>query len=308
MAQAAIKLNEVPVKIRRSRSFRNALINPEKFHTSQIKFYIILAPLVIFMGLPIVFIFFNAFKPLDELLLFPPRFTTQRPTFDNFILLFRIADRGSQPASIYLFNTIWVAISTILSTITISVCAGYVLSKREFRGRELLFKINQISMMFVPIAVVIPRYLVIANLGLLDTPLVHILPMLAMPVGLFLVKQFIDQIPDALVEAARIDGASDYYIVWKIITPLVKPALSTLFILSFQLVWTHTDTSAMFVEREALRTFAFFAGNLVERSLGSLAGMGIAAAAGLFMFIPNFIVFIILQSGVMNTMAHSGIK
>jgi multiple sugar transport system permease protein len=164
-------------------------------------------------------------------------------------------------------------------------------------------------MMFVPIAVTIPRYLVIANLGLLDTHLVHILPLMAMPVGLFLVKQFIDSgVPDALVEAARIDGASDYFIVWKIITPLVKPAIATLVILSFQLSWNATEASSIFVERESLRTFAFLAGNLVDRSVGSLAGMGVAAAAALLMFIPNFIIFMVMQSGVMNTMAHSGIK
>ena len=295
-------------KIRARNNFRNALINPNRFHRSQIKFYLMLAPIVAFMALPIVFIIFHAFKPLDELMLFPPRFTTQRPTSDNFMMLFRIAERGAQPASLYLFNTLWVTAATIVASVAMSVSAGYVLSKREFRGRGLLFKINQVSMMFVPIAVMIPRYLVIANLGLLDTPLVHILPMLAMPVGLFLVKQFIDQIPDALVEAARIDGASDYFIVWKIITPLVKPALATLFILSFQIAWNEHEISGMFIERESLRTFAFFTNNLIDRSAGSIAGMGMAAAAGVLMFIPNFIVFIVMQSGVMNTMAHSGIK
>lgn len=289
-------------------SFRNSMINPDRFHLSQLKFYIVLAPIVVFMALPIVFIINHSLKPLDELLLFPPQFTANRPTFDNFTRLFRIAERGAQPATVYLFNTVWVTFATVLASVIISVCAGYVLSKREFRGRELLFKINQVSMMFVPIAVMIPRYIVIANLGLLDTHIVHILPMLAMPVGLFLVKQFIDQIPDALVEAARIDGASDYYIVRKIIIPLVKPAMSTLFILSFQLAWNNIDNSALFIEREALRTFAFFAGNLIERSVGSLAGLGVAAAAGVLMFIPNFVIFIFMQSGVMNTMAHSGIK
>jgi len=295
-------------KVKRNNSYRNSLINPDRFHVSQIKFYLVLLPIVVFMALPIVFIIFHAFKPLDELMLFPPQFTTRRPTLESFIRLFRIANRGQQPASVYLFNTFWVTGATILASVSMSVCAGYVLSKRKFRGRDLLFKINQISMMFVPIAVLIPRYIIVGGMGMLDTPLVHILPMLAFPVGLFLVKQFIDQIPDALVEAARIDGASDYYIVLRIITPLVKPALATLFILSFQIAWNHTETSEMFVERESLRTFAFFAGNLIERSIGSLAGLGMGAAAGVLMFIPNFIIFMIMQSSVMNTMAHSGIK
>jgi len=293
---------------KKGKNFRNAMINPDRFHKSQIKFYIILAPVVFLAALPIVFIIMHSLKPLDELMLYPPRFTVARPTLNNFIRLFRIADRGFQPATIYFFNTFWVTAGTIVATIAMSVSAGYVLSKRNFRGRDLLFKINQISMMFVPVAVLIPRYLVIASLGLLDNPLVHILPMLAMPVGLFLVKQFIDQIPDALVEAAQIDGASDYFIVWKIIMPLVKPAMSTLFILSFQLVWNNADVSAQFIERESLRTFAFFAAGLVERSAGSMAGLGVAAAATVVMFIPSFVVFMIAQKNVMNTMAHSGIK
>lgn len=293
---------------KKRKNFRNSLINPDKFHVSQIKFYIILAPLIAFMSLPIIFIINHAFKPLDELMMFPPRFFTQRPTTNNFIMLFRMAE-SAQPASVYLFNTLWITAATVFASVVMSVCAGYVLSKVNFRGRETLFKINQISMMFVPIAVMIPRYLVIAGLGILDTPLVHILPLMAMPVGLFLVKQFIDSgVPDALVEAAKIDGASDYFIVWKIITPLIKPAISTLVILSFQMSWSATEASAMFIERESLRTFAFLASSLVDRSIGSLAGMGVAAAAALFMFVPSFIVFMIVQSGVMNTMSHSGIK
>ena len=296
------------MKKRKKYNFRGTMINPDRFHRSQIKFYLFLAPVVIFMAMPIVFIMFNALKPIDELLLFPPRFTTQRPTMDNFAMLIRLAERAAQPATVYLFNTLWVTAVTILAALTVSVSAGFVLSKCSFRGRNLIFKANQLSLMFVPIAVMIPRFLVIARLGLLNTPFVHFLPMLAMPVGLFLIKQFIDQLPDALIEAARIDGASNYFIVRKIIVPLVKPAMATLFILSFQMAWNSTEASAMFIEQEILRTFAFFASNLVDRSIGSLAGVGVAAAAGVLMFIPNFIVFIIMQSGVMNTMAHSGIK
>jgi len=309
MAQQTRAYNQQGARYKRKKlSFRGTTINPDRFHVSQIKFYLILAPIVAFMAMPIVFIIFNSLKPIDELMLFPPRFTTQRPTMDNFAMLIRLAERAAQPATVYMFNTLWVTAVTILAALTVSVSAGFVLSKCSFRGRNLIFKANQLSLMFVPIAVMIPRFLVIARLGLLNTPFVHFLPMLAMPVGLFLIKQFIDQLPDALIEAARIDGASNYFIVRKIIVPLVKPAMATLFILSFQMAWNSTEASAMFIEQEILRTFAFFASNLVDRSIGSLAGVGVAAAAGVLMFIPNFIVFIIMQSGVMNTMAHSGIK
>jgi multiple sugar transport system permease protein len=162
--------------------------------------------------------------------------------------------------------------------------------------------------MFVPAAVGIPRYLLIDEIGLLDTFFAHIFPLLAMPVGLFLVKQFIDQIPNELIEAAQIDGASDYTIFLKIIIPLVKPAIATIAILSFQLVWNNAETSTLYVNDESLKTFAFYMGTLASQEGNTVAGQGMAAAAALIMFIPNLIIFIFLQSKVMNTMAHSGIK
>ncbi|SKA87838.1 carbohydrate ABC transporter membrane protein 2, CUT1 family [Clostridium sp. USBA 49] len=283
-------------------------INPKKFHKSQIKFYIILFPIVTFMILPILYIIFNAFKPIDELFVYPPRFITKRPTLENFIRLFNTAGTSNIPASRYLFNSIVSTIIVMILSIFISASAGYVLSKKQFKGKNLIFNINTLALMFVPIAVTIPRYLTVVKLGLIDSFLSHILPLLAMPVGLFLVKQFIDQIPTSLVEAAEIDGASDYYILVKIIIPLIKPALSTVAILAFQSAWNSTEASTLFINNESLKNFAFFMTTLTSTTGNTVAGQGMAAAASLIMFLPNLIIFIILQSSVMNTMVHSGIK
>jgi multiple sugar transport system permease protein len=163
--------------------------------------------------------------------------------------------------------------------------------------------------MFVPIAVMIPRYLIIVNIGLTNNMLAHIVPMLAMPVGLFLVKQFVDQIPDSLIEAAVLDGANDMKIISKIIIPLIKPALATVCLLTFQAVWNTTESSNLFITNPTLQTFAFYMNTLTAGAGGNTtAGAGMAAAASLIMFLPNFFMFIFMQSKVMNTMSHSGIK
>lgn len=283
-------------------------INPKKFDKSQIKFYIIILPVALLMILPILFIIFHAFKPIDELFAYPPRFFTRRPTADNFVKLFSTAGSSNIPVSRYLFNSVVSTVAVVILTIFISTAAGYVFSKKNFKGRNLLFTVNTLALMFVPIAVTIPRYFTIVQLGLINNFWSHILPLLAMPVGLFLVKQFIDQVPNSLVEAAQIDGASDYYILFKIIMPIVRPAISTIAILAFQTAWNSTEASSLFINDEALKTFAFYMGTLTSSTGNVVAGRGISAAASLIMFLPNLILFIILQSRVMNTMAYSGIK
>lgn len=280
--------------------------NPNHYHKTQFKFYAILTPVAIFMALPIVYIFSTAFKPIDELFAFPPRFFVRRATIENFRDLFVFADYGL-PALRYLMNSIFVTLIVVTLSVLFSSMAGYVLSKKSFKGRKTLFNINKLALMFVPIAVTIPRFLVISNIGIIDTMAAHVLPLIAIPVGLFLVKQFIDQIPNELIEAAKVDGAGDVYIFMHIIIPLIKPAIATVAILSFQATWNNTETSTIFVNSELKQTFAFYMATLTNVS-NSVAAAGMGAAATLIMFVPNLIIFIILQNNVMSTMAHSGLK
>jgi ABC-type glycerol-3-phosphate transport system permease component len=285
-------------------------INPKGYHPSQLKFYIILLPLAVFMLLPMAFIFSHAFKPPDELFAYPPRFFVINPTFKNFIDMFSKMSSSGVPVSRYLFNSIIITSVTIVASILVSSTAAYALSKKRFKLKKALFAINTVALMFVPIAVTIPRFLIIQKLGLMDTFWVHVLPALAMPVGLFLIKQFIDGIPDEIIEAARIDGANDLYIYFQIILPMIKPAIATIAILTFQATWNNADTSSLFINDESLKTFAFYLTTLTSTSAGAntVAGQGIAAAASLIMFLPNLIIFFFLQSQVMSTMAHSGLK
>lgn len=289
-------------------------INPRRFHVSQLKIYVYIIPIAMFMMLPIIYIFSSAFKPINELFQFPPNFIVRQPTWDNFIRLAQTTQQSAVTLARYMFNSLIVTVAVVGLTIFISSFAGYAFSKMKFRGKDLLFEINTIALMFVPVAVMIPRYLVIDRLGMINSYFAHILPLLAMPVGLFLVKQFIDQVPDELLEAAKVDGAGPYRIYWAVIVPMVKPALATVSILAFQSVWGNVETSNLFTTKESMRTLAFFMNTLVAQNsptAGSgvvVAGQGIAAASMLIMFIPNLVLFIILQSKVMNTMAYSGMK
>lgn len=293
--------------------------NPDHFDRSQIKFFCYLIPVTIIMGLPIVFIFFNAFKPMDELLNYPPKFITLRPTLQNFQNLIATSDNKAIPMTRYLFNSVITTLAVVLLTLLITTMAAYCMSKKQYRLKNILFGINEAALMFVSAAVAIPRYIIISKLGLTDTIWVHIIPLLAMPVGLYLVKQFIDDLPDEMIEAARLDGAGDFYILRKIIIPCIKPTLATVAILAFQASWNSIEASNYYINNEALKSFSFYMSTLTATSgnanalVGQLsgnavAGLGMQAAATLIMFLPNLVLFVILQSRVMNTMSHSGMK
>ena len=293
-------------RLKRKNRLRTNGMNPQHFSLGQIKIYLFLLPICVVMALPIIFIFVNALKPLDELFAYPPRFYVRNPTLNNFATLFSLSSTSNTPAGRYLFNSILASLLTGVFTLIIGTSAGYVLSKKHFRTRNALLEINNLALMFCSVAVAIPRYFVIAKLGLLDTFWANVVPLLATPVGVFLIKQFIDGLPDALIEAAYIDGANDYQILFKIVMPLIKPALATLTIMTFQASWGATEASTLLINNESYKNFAFYLSTLSAN--GTVSGQGVAAAASLIMFLPNLIIFIFMQSKVMSTMAHSGIK
>lgn len=288
-------------------AYKGHRINPQKFEKSQIKIIAAVLPLVIFMALPIIFIVNHAFKPMEELFAFPPTFFVKNPTTDNFTSLMKASRLSGIPMSRYVFNSIIVTGLTIFLSLFFTTCAAFALSKIKFRAKNALMSINQTAIMFVATAVLIPRYLIISLGGMVDSYAAHILPLVALPVALFLVKQFVDQVPDSLMEAAYIDGASDFQVYRKIIIPMIKPAIATASILVFQQVWTNMETSNYFTNDDSMKTLTFYMNSFINAN-NTVAGQGMAAAAALIMFIPNLVLFILLQKNVMNTMAHSGIK
>ena len=294
-------------KNRKKASYFGSMIDPKGFHPSQIKFYLIIVPILFIMILPILYIVSTAFKPISELYAYPPKFITLNLTTQNFKSLLEATSQTGIALGRYVFNSVLISCIVIVLSLLMSSLAAFAFSFIEFKGKKFLFMANQFAIMFIAIAVAVPRFIVINTLGITNTYFAHIIPLLAMPVGVFLLKQFIDQIPKELNEAAVMDGANRWQIYLRIILPNIKPALSTVAILTFQQVWNNTETSTLYVVDEALKTLPYYL-NSLSFGTSSIATQGISAAASLIIFLPNIIIFIVLQKQVMNTMAHSGIK
>ncbi len=269
---------------------------------------ILLTAIAVVSILPILFIVSSAFKPLSELFMYPPRFIVQRPTLRNFNDFMFATTTSAVPFARYLFNSVVVTAATVSCTLLFGATCAYAFSKMTFPGKKLLFNVIVISLMFAPEAVVITRYLIVSQLGVINTYLGHILPHLALPVGVFLMKQFMDQIPTSLSESARLDGANDLQILWSIIMPTVLPAVGAVLIIAFQNVWGDISTSNLYMVDEAMKTLPYFVSTLTSGLKSSIARQGASAAAGLLMFLPNFLIFALLQKSMIRTMVTSGIK
>lgn len=287
--------------------FKGIQINPDHFRLSQIKFILLVLPMLVITLLPIIYIFSHAFKPLSELYAYPPKIFASRLTLDNFRNLFLTASQTGVPFVRYLFNSVFSTTVTIILSILMGSLAAYSFSFLKYKFKKTLFFMNQLAIMIVPVAIAVPRFIMMSTLGLTNNMLSHIIPLLAMPVGVFLTKQFMDQVPRELFESAKIDGASHLQIYWKVVMPLVKPALVTVAILAFQISWNNIETSNLYVNNEALKTLPYYFSTLTLGT-SAIAAQGMAAVASLIIFVPNIVLFILLQRNVMNTMAYSGIK
>lgn len=257
-----------------------------------------------FSLLPFMYSILTSFKPIDELLVFPPRFFVNRPTLSNFTALPTLLNQLRVPVSRYIFNSIFIALaSTILHIIAASL-AAFVFSKSALRERKLLFWVVQLMLLYNSYTLALPQYLIFSKLRLIDTYLVYILPAIPSAMGCFLMKQYIDaSVPDALLEAGRIDGAGPLRMYWQIVMPIVKPAWMTLLLFSFRDMWSIIPSGTIFSEN--LKTLPQVLGSI---SAGGIARSGSAMAATVLLMIPPIIVFFISQSNVMETMSQSGIK
>lgn len=279
-----------------------------RWDRTQIWLGIFLALFGAFMLLPIVYIFNHALKPYSELFIFPPRIFVRDPTLANFTELFVVTRDSIVPASRYMFNSIAIAVLATAAVTIVSALCAYPLAKHRFPGANTLFGIIIISLMFVPETMQIPRYVVVSSLGIMNTYWAHILPHVAAPVSVFLMKQFMDQVPNELIEAGKIDGAKEFTIFLRIVMPICMPAVATVAILQFQNIWGNTESSILFMTDDAMKTFPFFLQTLTQNLANSVARQGAAAAASLVMFLPTLFVFLVFQRKVIATMAHSGIK
>lgn len=269
-----------------------------------IALYLFLLVFVAVMMLPLIFAVNMSLKPLNELWLFPPRFFAVNPTLKNYYDLFRLMTDSWIPMSRYIFNTFFITIAGTAGHIILASMAAYPLSKYKFPGSNMIFRLIRSSLMFSGAVLAVPNYLVMSTLGLIDSYLSIIIPAFGSTLGLFLMKQFMDQmIPDELLKSADIDGATEWDKFWKIVMPIVKPAWLTLMIFSVQNLWNTGATPYIYTESKKTLPYA-----LSQISLGGLSRAGIGAAISVIMILFPLMVFIISQSNIIETMATSGMK
>ncbi len=276
---------------------------PNRSRGGDIGVYIMLITFGVLFAIPLVYAVCQAFKPLDEIYKFPPTIFVQNPTLNNFGDLFVIMGQSWVPFSRYIFNTVFITAVGTAGQLLIASMGAYVLAKYEFPGSRKLFAMITTAIMFNGYVTQIPLYLVMAKLGWIDTFIAPIVPALAAPMGLFLMKQFMEGIPDSLLEAAKIDGAKEWGIFTKIVMPNVKPAWLTLIIFSVQSLWNNPQST--YIYSEELKTLPYA---LSQVTAGGVSRAGAGAAVTLVMMIVPIGIFIFSESNILETMASSGIK
>ena len=265
--------------------------------------FLLLLLLGIFMAFPIYLTLVMSVKPVEELFVFPPKLYAVRPTLDNFRDMFRVLHQNRVPFSRYVFNSVFVTVTVTALQCVFSSMAAFVLAKCRFPGSRLINGIIVISLLYQSSVIYIMQYIVMAKLHMIDTYMALIFPAVASPMGIFLMRQSISQMPDSVIEAAKVDGAGLFRICWQIVIPNQKPALMTLVIFAFQGAW-NIQTGSL-VLKEEYKTLP----TVVNQAASSgLARAGVAMAAAVFLLIPPIVIFMLAQRQVIETMAHSGIK
>lgn len=262
-----------------------------------------LAVFGIFMILPIYYAVVNSLKPIHELFLFPPRMYVTNPTFDNFIGLIRIQGQATVPIERYIFNSVLVAVAATAGYILVASMAAFPLAKQKFPCRTLLLQLIVFAILFRTEVTAVPQYILMVKTKLIDTYAALILPAMGTSFGVFLMIQFMEGIPEEILESARIDGAKEIKLFFTMVFPMVKPAWLTLGIFTFSSVWNTTGTQ--FIYSEELKMLPAM---LTQLSGAGLARAGISAAATVILMIPPIIFFLFSQRSVVETMAHSGLK
>lgn len=265
--------------------------------------FTLLAAGAAFMAMPMVYTISNAFKPLNELFIYPPQFLVRHPTMDNFNDLFVLMAKSWVPVSRYFFNSLFIVSAGTAGNVVFGSLCAYALSKHTFPGKRVFNELILLSLMFAGAVLLIPHYLTISYLGWMNTYAAIIVPAWAMTLGVFLMRNFIDaMVHDTLLEAARMDGANEFDCYWRIAMPIVKPAWLTLIILAFQSLWG--NQGSLYLYAEQLKPLPYALGQIVG---GGVGRAGVAAAVTVLLMIVPITVFVINQSQIVQTMGTSGI-
>jgi len=286
--------------------YRKKLIKRRKPNRSiwgDIFLYIFLLLVAVVMVFPIVYAVNSALKPLDELFMFPPKIFAKNPTMDNFSDLFVTMGKSWVSFSRYLFNTVFITAVGTAGHLFIASMAAFVLAKYDFPGGQGFFKLVTVALMFTGYVTQIPNYLILNKLGWIDTYWAIIIPAFASPMGLFLMKQFMEGLPTSLIEAAKIDGANEFKVFFSIVMPNVKPAWMTLIIFSVQGLWNNRASAYIYSEEKKTLVFA-----MQQIQSGGIARTGQGAAVLVVLMVVPIAIFIFSESQILETMASSGLK
>lgn len=265
--------------------------------------FAILAGAAVFMALPLVYAISQAFKPLNELFIFPPQFFPRHPTLNNFNDLFVLMAQSWVPMTRYLFNSLFIVIMGTAGNVFFGSLCAYALAKHDFPGRNLINNLILFSLMFAGSVLVIPHYLTMSYLNWINSYSALIVPAWAATLGVYLMRNFIiHMVHDSLLEAARMDGASEFACYWRVAMPIVKPAWLTLIILSFQNLWGEQGT--MFLYAEELKPLPYALSQIIG---GGVGRAGVAAAVTVILMAVPITVFVINQAQIVQTMGTSGI-
>ncbi len=297
-----VKFRDYQNRRARDKAEFNRSINRSK--GGDIGIFIMLAIVAVIMVLPLVYAIMQSLKPLNELFIFPPRFFVIDPTVKNFTDLFNLMNQSWVPFSRYIFNTVFISGAGTFGNVILASYAAYALAKIKFPGRQFLFSIVVYSLMFNSTVTGITNFITMSTLGWVDTYFSVIVPAWAYTFGLYLMKQFMEtSVNDSVLESARLEGAGENLIFWRIAMPMVKPAWITLIIFAFKDLWNMG--ASLYIYSEQLKTFNYAISQLVT---AGIARSGVSAAATVVMMIVPITVFVITQSNVITTMSSSGMK
>lgn len=269
--------------------------------------YVFMIIMVAFTALPLLYMVSTAFKPIDELFIYPPRFFVKKPTLQNFIDLLVAISSQTVPFTRYLFNSLFITVITVTTTVVVSCMGAYSMTKLNLPYGRFIFQIIVAALMFSPHVTQIPTYMVVNYMGLVNTYWALIIPKIAVAYNIFLVKQFMEQLPIVYIESARLEGAGEIRVFWQIIMPMMKPAWSTLVVFSFVANWNDYFSPLIYITSQAMKT-APLALQTITGGAGTIARVGAGGAATFLMTLPTIIIFTVMQGKVMQTMAYSGIK
>ena len=296
-----IDLPKKVLKLQQTAKAKNK--KPNRSTAGNIFIYSILFLVACAMAFPLVFAICSALKPLDELFRFPPTLFPRQPTLDNFSDLLVTMGQSWIPFSRYITNTVFITLVGTVGNVIIASLAAYVLAKYDFPLGKKFFSLVVTALMFNGYVTAIPNYLLMSKIHIVDTYWAVLLPAIAAPMNMFLMKQFMEGLPMSLIESAKIDGAKELRIFWQIVMPNVKPAWLTMIIFSVQSLWNAKASTVIYSEAKKTLVYA-----LQQIQAGGIARTGQAAAVTVVVMIVPIITFVLSQSQILETMATSGLK